>query len=193
MYDKARRNLRTMRYTFLATLIALATGLAVSQAEPRYCVGADKSAQGGNVQVFAVFENETVSFSHFTDRERPEGQQSRSPVLKEAQEKATLIDCITECQRLAPPDDQLNANLQDQYNEGYCRGLKFTEESDASKNRCMLYKVAPNSVRTASKKLQDRYSFIGGATIGACSDGMNMKITEYYQGSCCELWVDKVV
>lgn len=54
-----------MRYTFLATLIALATGLAVSQAEPRYCVGADKSAQGEDVQVFAVFENATVSFSHF--------------------------------------------------------------------------------------------------------------------------------
>jgi hypothetical protein len=51
------------------------------------------------------------------------------------------------------------------------------EESDASKNRCMLYKVAPNSVRTASKKLQDRYSFIGGATIGRCSDGKNMKTT----------------
>jgi hypothetical protein len=54
-----------MRYTFLATLIALATGLAVSQAEPRHCVGADKSAQGEDVQVFAVFENATVSFSHF--------------------------------------------------------------------------------------------------------------------------------
>jgi hypothetical protein len=42
----------------------------------------------------------------------------------------------------------------------------------------MLYKVAPNSVRTASEKLQDRYSFIGVDTIGACSDGMNMKITD---------------
>jgi hypothetical protein len=51
------------------------------------------------------------------------------------------------------------------------------EESDASKNRCMLYKVAPNSVRTASGKLQDRYSFIGGGTIGRCSDGKNMNIT----------------
>lgn len=64
-YDKAKRNLQTMRYTFLATIIALATGLAGSQAEPRYCVGADKSAQGEDVQIFAVFENVTVSFSHF--------------------------------------------------------------------------------------------------------------------------------
>ena len=54
-----------MRYTFLATLIALATGLAGSQAEPRHCAGADKSAQGEDVQIFAVFENVTVSFSHF--------------------------------------------------------------------------------------------------------------------------------
>lgn len=44
------------------------------------------------------------------------------------------------------------------------------EDSDATKNRCMLYKVAPNSVRTASAKLQDRYSFIGGATLGGCLD-----------------------
>jgi hypothetical protein len=65
MYDKAKRNLKTMRYTFFASLIALAKGLAGSQAEPRYCVGADKSAQGEDVQIFAVFENATVSFSHF--------------------------------------------------------------------------------------------------------------------------------
>jgi hypothetical protein len=51
------------------------------------------------------------------------------------------------------------------------------EESDASKNRCMLYKVTPNSVRTASKKLQDRYSFIGGATIGGCLDHASTNLT----------------
>jgi hypothetical protein len=51
------------------------------------------------------------------------------------------------------------------------------EESDASKNRCMLYKVAPNSVRTASQKLQDRYSFIGGATIGGCLNHESMSLT----------------
>jgi hypothetical protein len=33
------------------------------------------------------------------------------------------------------------------------------EESDASKNRCMLYKVAPNSVRTASKKTPGQVFF----------------------------------
>jgi hypothetical protein len=55
--------------------------------------------------------------------------------------------------------------------------LKYLGTTDASKNRCMLYKVAPNNVRTASEKLQDRYSFIGGATIGGCSDGKNMKTT----------------
>jgi hypothetical protein len=51
------------------------------------------------------------------------------------------------------------------------------EATDASKNRCMLYKVAPNSVRGASEKLQDRYSFIGGATIGACSDHESTNLT----------------
>lgn len=87
------------------------------------------------------------------------------------------------------------------------------EESDASKNRCLLYKVAPNSVRTASKKLQDRYSFIGGATIGGCLGHESTNLTrmcmihqdraraiydvkryrpEHYQESCCEVWVDHV-
>jgi hypothetical protein len=53
-----------MRYIFFATLIALATGLAGSQAEPRHCTGSDQGAQGEDVQIFAVFENATVSFSH---------------------------------------------------------------------------------------------------------------------------------
>lgn len=39
------------------------------------------------------------------------------------------------------------------------------------------YKVAPNSVRTASEKLQDRYSFIGGATLGGCLDHESTNIT----------------
>lgn len=61
-----------------------------------------------------------------TDGEQPEGQQSRSPVLKEAQGKANLIECITECQSLAPPVGQLNADIQDQYSmHAFSISLRF--------------------------------------------------------------------
>jgi hypothetical protein len=54
-----------MQYILPASLIALAAGANMTQAEQRYCTGSNENSQSRAMQSFAVFENATVAFPHF--------------------------------------------------------------------------------------------------------------------------------